>query len=163
MLLYLRHGDDRGDDVYRHDRHLTDRGKKKAGKAFDGLAAKYGHPNTIFVSPFRRAVQTLEALATQFKRPVSVHCDPRIGQYLGEKREPRVSPETLAFIVVAETRATFRARVLDHVEDVRRRVQTGAAVIWCITHQIVIEEAAEYFDVKIPRDIDFLDHVVMLG
>ena len=60
MLIYLRHGDDRGNDVYRHDRPLTGRGRKKARKAFGDLAEKYGHPDTLFVSPFRRAIQTLE-------------------------------------------------------------------------------------------------------
>lgn len=30
MLIYIRHGDDRNDDVYRHDRRLTKRGREKA-------------------------------------------------------------------------------------------------------------------------------------
>ena len=161
MLIYLRHGDDRGNDVYRHDRPLNDRGRKKAGKAFGDLAEKYGHPDTVFVSPFRRAIQTLEALTERFKRPVAIHRDPRVAQYLGGKHDPSVSPETADHIAINESRDAFRARVHDHVEDVRRHNQAGAA-IWCITHQIVIEEVAEGFGVKIPGDLDFLAHVVML-
>ena len=161
MLIYLRHGDDRGNDVYRHDRPLNDRGRKKVGKAFGALAEKYGHPDTLFVSPFRRAIQTLEAMVQQFKRPVVIHPDPRVAQCLDGKRDPRISPETAAQIAVDEGRAAFRARVSDHVGDVRRRSQAGA-VIWCVTHQMVIEEVAGYFGVKIPGDLDFLDHVVML-
>ena len=162
MLIYLRHGDDRGNDVYRHDRPLNDRGRKKAGKAFGELVKKYGHPDTVFVSPFRRAVQTLEAMTKQFKRPVVFHRDPRVAQYLGGKRDPSLSPETAAQVAVDEGRDDFRARVHDHVEDVRRRDQAGAA-IWCITHQIVIEEVADHFGVKISGDLDFLDYVDMLG
>ena len=162
MLIYLRHGDDRGNDIYRHDRPLNARGKKKAGKAFSDLAKKYGHPDTVFVSPFRRALQTVEAMAVQFKRPVDMHRDPRVAQYVGEKREPHISPETTAQIATDEGRDGFRARIRSHVEDVRRRSEVGAA-IWCVTHQIVIEEVAEYFDVKIRSNLDFLDHVVMLG
>ena len=162
MLIYLRHGDDRGQDVYRHDRPLNGRGRKKAREAFGELAEKYGHPDTLFVSPFRRAVQTLEAMTAQFKRPVAIHCDPRVAQYLGGRRNLSVSPETAALVAVDESRDAFQARIRDHAEDVRHRNQTGAA-IWCITHQIVIEEAAGYFGVEIPGDLDFLDHVAMLG
>jgi broad specificity phosphatase PhoE len=162
MLLYLRHGDDRGTDIYRHDRQLNDRGRKKARKAFGDLAAKYGHPDTLFVSPFRRSIQTLEEIATRFKRPVDVHRDPRIAQYIGSKRETLVSPQTAAVIALDESLAAFRARIRDHVEDVKRRKRIGSS-IWCITHQIVIEEVARCFGMKIPGDLDFLDHVVMLG
>ena len=161
MLIYLRHGDDRGNDVYRHDRPLNDRGKKKAGKAFGELAEKYGHPNTVLVSPFRRAVQTLEAMVVHFARAVDVHRDRRIAQYLGETRNS-VSPETAAEVAIDESKDAFRARVRDHVEDVRSRNQAGVA-IWCITHQVVIEEAAGCFGVEISGNLDFLAHVVMLG
>ena len=162
MLIYLRHGDDRGNDVYRHDRPLNNRGRKKARKAFGALAEKYGHPDTLLVSPFRRAIQTLEAMAEQFKRPVAVHRDPRVAQYLGGRRDPRISPQTAALVAVDESREMFQARIRDHVEDARRRKSVGAS-IWCVTHQIVIEEVAVHFGVKISGDLDFLDHVVMLG
>lgn len=162
MLIYLRHGDDRGTDIYRHDRHLNARGKKKAGKAFDALVEKYGHPDTLFVSPFRRAIQTLEAMAARFKRPVDVHREPRIAQYLGGRRETLISPETAALVAVDESLEAFRARIHDHVVDTKRRKEVGAT-IWCITHQIVIEEVADRFSVKIPGDLDFLAHVVMLS
>lgn len=161
MLIYLRHGDDRGDHVHRHDRSLNERGRKRAGKAFVELADKYGHPDTMVVSPFRRAIQTLDAMAEHFALPVDVRHDWRVAQYLGGKRDPSVSPETASQITVGEGRDAFRARVRAHVEEVKRHSQ-GAAAIWCITHQIVIEEVAGYFGVEIPGDLDFLDHVVML-
>ena len=162
MLLYLRHGDDRGDDAYKHDRPLNDRGRKKARKTFAELAERYGHPDTLVVSPFRRGLQTLEAMAAEFRRPVDVHRDPRVSQYLGGKRSPVVSPETAAVIDLDESLGSFRKRVLDHVEDVRRRHARGSA-IWCVTHQVVIEEVATHFGVKIAGELDFLDHVVALG
>lgn len=162
MLLYLRHGDDRGQDVYKHDRPLNDRGRKKAAKAFDELAEKYGHPDTLFVSPFRRAIQTMNAMAARFKCPVDVQQDPRVAQFLGGKRDCILSPETAALVTINERLDTFQARVRDHVEDVKRRKSVGVA-IWCITHQIVIEEVAGCFGMKIQGDLDFLDHVIMLG
>ena len=161
MLIYLRHGDDRGNDVYRHDRPLNARGRKKACKAFGELAEKYGHLDTLFVSPFRRAIQTLEAMAERFDHAVDVRRDRRLAQYLGGKHDLSISPETAAQVTVDEDRDGFRARVRDHVEDVRRRVDARAK-IWCITHQMVIEEVAVHFGVKISGDLDFLDHIVML-
>jgi broad specificity phosphatase PhoE len=163
-LIYLRHGDDRGDDVYRHDRRLTDRGKKKAAKAAERLIEEHGHPDAVFCSPYRRAWQTLEAMIPHFDRAVDVHRDRRVAQHLSTKQRRllSISPETLTEIEVNEDRDAFRRRVLDHVEDVRRRASTGAR-IWCITHQMVVEEVAGHFGMKISGELDFLDHVVVLG
>ena len=160
MLIYLRHGDDRGDDVYRHDRPLNDRGRKKSGKIADRLIEKYGHPDAVYVSPFRRALETLEAMYEHFERDVTVHRDRRIAQHLSQKQQsaPQVSPETAAQIAIVEDRAAFRRRVADHVEEARGAVGMN----WCITHQAVIEEVANHFGMKISGDLDFLDHIVML-
>lgn len=160
MLIYLRHGDDRGDDAYRHDRPLTDRGKEKAAKAAKRLIEKYGHPDVVYVSPFRRALETLEAMTPRFEREVAVRRDRRVAQHLSEKqqRAPLVRPETLAQADVAEDRGAFRRRVAEHVEEVRH----ASGVIWCVTHQVVIEEIAVQLDKDVPANLDFLDYVVML-
>ena len=162
MLLYLRHGDDRGEDAYKHDRELNARGRKKAEKAFGRLVERYGHPDTMFVSPYRRAMQTLEAMKPRFTRPVVVHRDPRVAQYVGGKRVPVVSPETAACVDIDEGFDAFRTRVADHAEDARRRAEAGA-VLWCITHQVVIEEVARHFGVGAPAELDFLDPVIVLA
>lgn len=164
MLLYLRHGDDRGDDEYRHDRRLNDRGRKKARKEAKRLIEEYGHPDAVFVSPFRRAIETLNCMTAHFTRPVDVHRDRRIAQHLSAKQRaaPSISPETLEIIAVDEDRDAFKKRISNHVEDVQRRVNEGAT-IWGITHQVVIEAVAEHFGLKISGDLDFLDHIVVLG
>ena len=161
MLIYLRHGDDRGSDAYQRDRRLTDRGKKKAFKRAQHLIEKYGHPDVVYVSPFRRTLETLEAMSTRFEREVTIRRDPRIAQHLRKKqrRDPQVSPETCAQVTIDEDGDAFHRRVAGHVEEVRR--QTGG-LIWCITHQTVIAKVAGHFDMK-TRDLDFLDHIVMLG
>ena len=162
MLIYLRHGDDRGPAKYRHDRHLNARGKKQARKACLDLVTKYGQPDEVFVSPFRRTLETLEAMNDHFTGSVAVHHDDRIAQYLGQKkRSPSVSPETASRVDVGESRDAFRARVKEHVREVRERAKTTA--IWCVTHQVVIEEVSSYFGGRQIRvDLEFLDHVVML-
>jgi broad specificity phosphatase PhoE len=92
---------------------------------------------------------------------VTVHRDPRIAQCLSEKqrRDPQISPQTRAQITIDEGPHMFRQRVALHVAEAR--VQGG--VVWCITHQAVIEEVTRHFREKISRSFDFLDHVVMLG
>lgn len=164
MLIYLRHGDDRGDDVYRHDRRLNDRGKKKAAKEAKRLIDKYGHPDTVIVSPFRRAIETVDCMRVHFNRPVDIQRDPCVAQHLSDKqmRDPRVSPETLALIDIDEDDGAFKRRIVAHVTHVRARAEQPG-VIWCVTHQGVIEEVAVHFGVTISGELDFLDHVVMLG
>jgi len=161
VLIYLRHGDDRGEDVYRHDRPLNERGRDRAKKHARKLIDKLGHPDVVYVSPYRRALETLEVLSSRFDHPVLVRRDARIAQHLSEKqrRDPQVSPETRSQVAIDETRDDFRRRVAEHVEDVRRDPRR----IWCITHQAVIEEAARYLSEEISRDLDFLDHVILLG
>ena len=161
MLIYLRHGDDRGNDDYRHDRRLNARGREKAAKAAKRLIEKYGHPDVVYASPFRRAIETLDAMSERFTKPVVVRGDPRIAQHLSAKqqRDPQISPATRAQVAIDEDRDAFKRRVAAHVEEVRR----ATGLIWCVTHQVVIEEVAEHFDVQISSTIDFLDHVVMLG
>lgn len=162
MLIYLRHGDDRGDDEYRHDRRLNDRGRKKAVKKAAKLIKAHGHPDHVFVSPFRRTIETLECMANHFERHVEVHHDPRIAQHLSTKQRaaPSVSPKVLAMIDANESEEAFRRRVAAHAQDARQRAAEGA--VWCISHQVVVEEIARIFGAKIASDLDFLDHVVVL-
>lgn len=162
MLLYLRHGDDRGNDPYRHDRPLNARGRHEAGREARRLIKKYGHPHRVFISPFRRARDTLIAMTPHFERPVEIHHDPRIAQHLSsrQQRDPHISPETLATITLREDKETFRDRISAHVRDMRAWSASGT--VWSITHQAVIEAIAPHFGKKISRSLDFLDHVLML-
>jgi broad specificity phosphatase PhoE len=162
MLLYLRHGDDRGNDVYRHDRPLNNHGIRKASKEALRLIQKYGHPHRVFVSPFRRARETLTAMAVHFERPVEIHQDPRIAQHLSSKqqRDPHISPETRAAITIKEDGETFRRRISAHVRDVR--AWAAISTVWSITHQAVIETIAPHFGKSVSDNLAFLDHVLML-
>jgi phosphohistidine phosphatase SixA len=163
MLLYLRHGDDRGNDLYKHDRSLNDRGKHKVEKEARRLIKKYGHPHRVFVSPFRRTRETLTIMSLHFDRPVEVRQDPRIAQHLSRKQQitPHISPETLAAITINEDEEAFRRRVTSHVEDAR--AWAAISTVWGITHQAVIEEVAQHFGAKVPNSLDFLDHILMLA
>src|SRR2546422_712598 len=139
MLICRRDGDDRGDDGYRHDRLLNNHGRHRANKEARRLIERYGHPDRVLVSPFKRARETLEEMAKHFKRSVEIQQDPRIAQHLNSKQQinPRISPETLAMIMIDEDERTFQRRILDHVAIARS--WAGTSVVWCITHQAIIE------------------------
>jgi broad specificity phosphatase PhoE len=162
MLFYLRHGDDRGNDAYRHDRPLNAPGRQEVGRETRNLLEKYGHPCRVFVSPFRRARETLAVMTPHFQRYVEIHQDPRIAQRLSrrQQRETSISPETLATITLGEDRSDFRRRVAAHVRDMR--VWAALGTVWCVTHQAVIEEVAPHFGKKIRKSLNFLDCVLML-
>lgn len=160
MLIYLRHGDDRRDDEYRHDRQLTVHGKEKASKKAKKLIENYGHPIVVYVSPLRRALQTYDVMSTdRFFRKVTLHKDSRLALHLGGKKDPQVSPETLPYVALTEDRPAFEKRVLAQLTDAKRE----SGVTWCITHQVVIELIADRTGVKISGSLDFLDHVVIPG
>lgn len=163
MLIYLRHGDDRGNDIYRYDRPLNDRGKHRAAKKAEQLIDTYGHPHRVFVSPFRRTRETLAAMSLHFNRPVEIHQDPRIAQRLSSKqqRDPLISPETRAMITMNEDEDTFHQRIAAHARAMQQ-VWTAHRPVWCITHQAVIEEVAPHFGTRITDRLDFLDYLIAL-
>jgi broad specificity phosphatase PhoE len=157
VLLYIRHADDRRDDEYHHDRWITGRGWKKAQKRAAKLIARYGHPDVAYVSPYRRTRETLDAMTVLFGRPVVVRSDPRVAQYLGDRKRVDISPETRNMVRVDEDHGAFERRVAEHAREARGL----PGVIWCVTHQAVVEKVAQHFGVAIPDKLDFLDHVVM--
>ena len=52
-------------------------------------------------------------------------------------------------------------RIADHVREAKGRTLSKLNVL-VITHQVVIEEVARQFGVRIGGDLDFLDYVVMI-
>ena len=86
---------------------------------------------------------------------IPIRRDPRLAQWLN-RRDPAVSPETLAQIAVVEDEDVFRRRVAAHIAEVRGH---EASVIWGITHQVVVEAIVDLLDAKWRGDLDFLDHV----
>lgn len=157
-LIYIRHADDHRDDEYRHDRWITGRGWKKAQKRAAKLIEKYGHPDVAYVSPYRRTRETLDAMLELFGRPVLIRGDSRVAQYLGDRKRVDISPETRSVVRLDEDHGAFERRVAEHVGEVRGL----SGVIWCITHQAVVEEVARHFGIAGPDKLDFLDHVVMI-
>jgi broad specificity phosphatase PhoE len=166
VLIYIRHANDHVDDAkHRHDRHITNKGARKAAKLAKKLIKRYGHPSAIYVSPFRRTLQTATAMAARFEHAVPTHQDPRIAQHFSKKqqRRPDISRETArAGIPIVESRDDLRARVQSHIAAMRQAGHhQSSVVIWCVTHKIVVRTVGKSFRMKLPKSSGFLDYVVI--
>lgn len=166
MLIYIRHGNDHSEDnKHHHDRGLSKSGWRKASKAATRLIEKHGHPAIVYVSPFRRTVDTVAAMAERFDRPVSVIQDPRIAQYFGKKKRRRgveIGRVLAGIAPIDHDKEAFRQRVAQHIDDVKLADHhRSAAVVWCVTHTVVLRHIGKRFDEKVPDPLDFLDHFVI--
>jgi len=164
VLIYLRHGDDHSDDFeYKHDRPLSDVGKRAAVKVAKRLIEKYGHPSIAYVSPFRRATETLDAMAGCFRRAVTVIRDPRIAQFFAKSQRPPKIGKVLANVIdVDENKRDFRVRIDKHLDDVMlANHHRSDVVVWCITHTVVLEYVANYFEDPLSDTPRFLEFIVV--
>src|SRR5579872_517311 len=136
MIIYIRHTNDEvTDPTHRHDHGVTDDGLRKAKRKARFLIKKYGRPETVFYSPFKRSVETMKAMVSQMgKHPVMVYRDPHLSRYFSkkEKRDPSIAPETKeAHPPIQETWKRFERRVDRHL---MKMVQDGyfdpGRVIW---------------------------------
>lgn len=162
MLIYMRHGDDHSEDnEHHHDRQLSDDGKRQAFKAAGRLIKKHGHPSIVYVSPFRRAIETAEAMTERFDRPVSVIHDPRIAKYF-KKQNVEIGPALAGVVSLEEDKEAFRLRVDQHFEDLKiANHHRSDVVVWCITHKVVVKHAGRHFGEPTSGAIDFLDYLVI--
>lgn len=163
MVIYIRHGDDHEKAAeYHHDRRLTERGRRRAREKAIELVDEYAGPVAILASPYRRAIETAKIMSAQVL--VCMQADRRLAQHLSQKRQesPDVSPETARDCPIIESDDAFRQRVSEHLEQMRvEGLDQPGVVVWCVTHQVVIEAVGDLLGVKVPRDLDFLDHVVL--
>ena len=120
------------------------------------LYKNYGEPNIVIMSPYRRTVQTAEALMNKagfntVKRQIYV--DNNIAEFLGnQKGKIDITSETLKYgtqsenhppLRTGETVDEFKERIIDHLEmlqilSTENEYNPEDRVIWVITHGFVI-------------------------
>lgn len=163
MLIYLRHADDDCPEAtHCHDHRITERGAKKSRKVARRLIKKYGPPDIIYCSPFRRTRETLEAMWKEFPRhKPEVVIDCNLSRYFSprEQNDPNCYDETIKYgAPVYENWKDFRRRVRKHIHFVRRQGHfKDDNIVWCITHALVYKQVAQRYEVPIPEHIPFLD------
>lgn len=163
MLIYIRHGNDHSEDnKHRHDRHLSDVGRRKAFKLANRLIKEHGHPSIAYVSPFKRTAETLEVMTERFDRPVTVIREPRIAQFFSKKKRRDVSQAVANVISINEDEQGFHQRVQQHIDDVQlANHHRSDVVVWCVTHTIVLEYVSGYFKEPLSNPVRFLEYLVI--
>lgn len=163
MLIYIRHSmDNEEDPTYRHDARLTHKGKKLAVSKGEALIQKYGIPNIVYCSPFRRTRETLTNLlsSVQNTQNIKIVYDQRIARHFSknDQRHPDVAPTTLKTnIPIYESTEDFNKRIRRFSKSMSHYALEDT-VVWCITHTTAYKRMASYHRVRIPSHIPFAHH-----
>lgn len=119
------------------------------------LTDNYHKPDIVIISPYRRTIQTAEALMSKTGVYISkkqIFVDSNIAEYLGnQKGRIDLTPETykyssqlenLAPLRTGESLEEFKERIMDHIEMLQilptEDTYSGDRVVWIITHGFVI-------------------------
>lgn len=161
MMLIIRHSEDSSESTYRHDSQLTKKGREIAKMRGRALIKKFGVPNLIYCSPFRRTKETLKLMLGA--NSTRIEYTTGLSRYFSERerRDPDVASETLdAQIPLDEDNREFKVRVRQFAWNVLQSIQPGE-IVWCITHSTVYKTIARIFEVEIPAYIKPNDHFIV--
>ena len=135
MIILIRHANDEDiDQTYRHDYHLNPSKLKTAVRLGKKLRRKYGDPDVIYSSPFRRTLDTSHLL--RGKSTCSINASTKLGRiFFGKDRlKPSVSRETLEYGVnTDESKEEYMRRVRMISEELKSLDKPGK-IIWVVTH-----------------------------
>lgn len=190
MIIYIRHSHDEYDDAtHRHDHQITPLGKEKARRMGKKLIEKYGLPNLIYCSPFKRTRQTLKYMLkdnipvvpatgsaplgsllrppgdrTETVQPpkTRVKYDANLSRYFNrqEQEDPSIFAETEKLdIPIKETKNEFKLRVDEHINEITS-LHNDKQIIWCITHTLVLKRVAKHYNIDIPKHLEFMEYFV---
>ena len=158
VLIIIRHGDDEnGRCSKKNDCSLVKDGIRLASRVGKELITKYGVPDKIYVSPFKRTLQTLDAMVRDTD-DIEVIEDKGLCRYFTEreKRDPKIHKETMRKnIPIDESYTQFRNRVSRCISFITEN--TGKdEVVWVITHTLVYKRFGRHFGVDLPSRIPFM-------
>lgn len=160
----MRHGNDHKPSIYKHDNSLNDvEGREEIIYHTKKLIKKYGHPQTIYCSPFKRAIQTVKIMRKVFTQPVNIYIDSKLSRYFNnnEKRSPSVSDKTLKYKPpIHETHEEFYARV-DKVHCKMDKRAERNNTVWYITHYLVMKRVANNDNIQLPSYMPFLHTMIL--
>lgn len=163
MIIFIRHADDDGSDpIYSHDPKITRRGLKKAKDIAFQLIERYGCPDIIFCSPFRRTIQTSKSMKKLCDDYTKIYVDNNLSRYFckREKANPQVDPGTQKYDApIYESWNDFEDRINKHLRMLKKEdFAEREEVVWCITHALVYKHVAKVYGIKIPTYIPFMHH-----
>lgn len=163
MLIYLRHTDDEYNSAtYLYDKKVTAKGARQMKRFTDKLVKKYGLPDIIYSSPFRRCRYSVKFVLRHLRKKYNHHprieIDSRLSRYFTskEKQNPDISHNTAIYNVpIYETWKDFRKRTKNAIDEYDKYKNMNDKV-WVMTHTLVIREACRHYNLDFPRWIPFL-------
>lgn len=160
MIILIRHANDEDtDQTYRHDYHLNPSTLGHAVKLGKKLKKKYGDPDIIYSSPFRRTLDTSYLLKGKSK--CSVHATAKLGRIFSKKDrlKPSVAKETLDYGVdTGETREQYMERVNSISDRLIGMENHGDKIIWVVTHAYTFKMISKRMGYRYSGSIDFLQY-----
>jgi hypothetical protein len=165
MLIYIRHSEDNEDDpTHVHDPKLTHAGKKLAYNKGKKLIEKYGFPNIIYCSPFRRTRQTLKyMLHNTPSHNIKIIYDPNTSRYFNEQEKAHVDIDHSTLksnVPIYESNDIFRTRIKNLSIKLDKLIQTGI-IVWCITHTTVYKRLSKGYNIQLPETIPYMDFFII--
>lgn len=166
VVIFIRHADDGiQSPKYSHDPKITKQGNKKAQKMALELIERYGCPDIIFCSPFRRTIQTSKSMKKLCNSHTKIYVDNNLSRYFcsREKKDPQVDPGTSKYSCpIYESWSDFENRIEDHLKMLKKEeFAKRDEVVWCITHALVYKHVAKVYGITIPAHIPFMHHIVL--
>lgn len=166
MIIYVRHSDDEGGDCSKKlDCNLVEDGARLASKVGKKLIKKYGVPDVVYFSPFRRTKGTMKNMLRGINLENTVLIEePRLSRYFvsGEKSNPDIDISTyMSNIPIEENRKEFSLRIEKFASSLKRNPNNKKIVIWCITHTTVYKKLGRIYNVDIPHMIPFMSYFVV--
>jgi phosphohistidine phosphatase SixA len=170
VLFYIRHSKDFQNEeaTHAHDARLTQDGKDLAEKTGRKLIKRYGYPQIVYCSPFRRTKETMKSM---FKKvnpqevaKIEIIYDAELSRYFTkeEKQNASVDEKTeAANIPIYENVVEFGERTERLVKRMARYVDSSV-IVWCITHTTVYKRLSKIYDVTLPSYIPY-NHYFALG
>lgn len=161
MIIVLRHANDEDhEQTFVHDYHIQESTSGNAKRLGKKLRRRYGKPNKVYCSPFRRTITTSELLRGKHSFPIEITRS--LGRYFTKKNRlhPDVAPRTLAYGVdVNETKELFQERVDEFCRKLKNEV-TGEKIVWVVTHAYTFKRITKFFGRSYEGNIDFLQYHV---
>lgn len=169
MIIIIRHSDDESDGCSQeHDCQLAKNGRFLAYKVGKKLIDEHGLPDQIYVSPFRRTIQTMKYMLYKTNtQNIEIIEDKRLSRYFTskEKRNPIIDRTTRnKDIPIYESFNEFKERIADFnfdiIDNAADATDGNDKIIWIITHVVVYKRLYQYITngKELKGHIPFMDH-----
>lgn len=163
--VYIRHANknySNGEsDLYKHDPGITDEGAESCKKVAECLIKKWGIPDIIIASPYRRTRETVQIMISSIdeksKSNIQVFIDSEVSEYLGNHREFPIDVTDNTMVYNPPHPETFKEmknrvrRHHNHINDYIERIDQEK-VIWIITHGLIIKQIASFVGLKMAKE-----------